>query len=436
MQAAPAVSPQESLAHPPHPLRVALLGYRSNPYSGGQGVYIKYLSKALAEAGHRVDVISGEPYPELDSRVRLVKIPGLNLFAADNHVTALRPRHLISATDVFEWFSMLSGGFPEPYTFGRRVVRHLKQHRHRYDIVHDNQSLSYGLLRLQSLGFPVLATIHHPIHSDRDIALAAANDWKERLLIRRWHHFLHMQSKVVRHLRHLVTVSQNSRTDIAEAFEVEAARIHLVYNGIDTEDFAPLANVTRTPCRIMATASADQPLKGLQYLVRAIAMLTERFPSIELTVVGKPKEDGPTEHLITELGLQRAVSFRHGIDTAEIRQLYAEASIAVVPSLYEGFGLPAGEAMACAVPVISTDGGALGEVVGDAGILVPTKDPAAIADAIETLLNDPARRHELAKRGRARIEQQFSWRHAAAEMAALYREVIASASAPGARAYS
>lgn len=408
-----------------------MLGYRSNPYSGGQGIYLKYLSKALAEAGHRVDVISGEPYPELDPRVRLVKLPGLNLFAAKNRVTALRARHLRSATDLFEWVSMLSGGFPEPYTFGRRVVRYLTHRRRDYDVVHDNQSLSYGVLRLQALGFPVLATIHHPIHSDRDIALAEAEDWGERALIRRWHHFLSMQTKVVRGLHHIVTVSQNSRRDIAASFGVDASRIHLVYNGIDTDDFAPVANVARRPWRIMATASADQPLKGLQFLLRAIAMLRERYPSIELTVVAKPKMDGPTRKLIAALGIDACVRFRHGIDAAEIRRLYAEAAIAVVPSVYEGFGLPAGEAMACGVPLISTSGGALAEVVGDAGVVVPPRDPAAIADAIHTLLQDPLRRDELAQRGRARVQQHFNWQRAATEIAALYREVIAGAGDEG-----
>lgn len=430
MQAAPTVSPEQDLARSEPPLRVALLGYRSNPFSGGQGVYVKYLSKALAAQGHRVDVISGEPYPDLDPSVRLIKLPGLNLFAVEDHVTALRPRHLLSPTDFFEWLSMLSGGFPEPYTFGRRVVAYLKRHRHEYDVVHDNQSLCYGLLRLEALGFPLLATIHHPIHADRDIALAAAEDWKHRLLIRRWHHFLRMQTKVVRRLRHIVTVSESSRRDIGHAFRIDPSSIHLVYNGIDTEDFAPLPDVERGTWRIMATASADQPLKGLEYLLRAIALLVDRYPRIELVVVGKPKEDGPTEKLIGALGLGPYVQFRHGIATADIRRLYAEAAIAVVPSVYEGFGLPAGEAMACGVPVVATNGGALAEVVGDAGVVVPTKDPGAMARAIETLLTDPARRRELSLRGRLRIETQFDWRHAATEMAALYREVMASRREP------
>ncbi len=405
------------------PLRIALLGYRSNPYSGGQGVYLKYLSRALTALGHTVDVISGEPYPELDDGVRLVPMPGLNLFEAPNHVTALRPRHLLSATDFFEWFSMLTGGFPEPYTFGRRARHWLLRHGS-YDIVHDNQSLSWGVLQLQRAGVPVITTVHHPITSDRDLALAATTTWQERLLIRRWHAFLRMQTRVARQLEHLVTVSHSSRRDIADAFGIDAARIHVVHNGIDIDDFRPLPHVPRQPGVIMATASADAPLKGLAVLLDALARVRRQMPDVRLELVGRPKPNGPTEHQIARLGLADVIRFHHGIDTTAIRELYARASLAVVPSLYEGFGLPAGEAMACGVPVVSSDGGALPEVVGDAGLLVPAGDPEALAGAITALLADAGERERLGRAGRMRIEQQFSWHTAARQMVALYRDVL------------
>ena len=235
---------------PERPLRIALLGYRSNPFSGGQGVYLHYLSAALTALGRKVDVISGEPYPELEPGVGLIKLPGLNLFAADNHVTALRPRHLRSATDTFEWWSMLTGGFPEPYTFCRRLYRYLAPRLGQYDLVHDNQSLGSGLLDLQKAGMPVVATVHHPITWDRDIALAHAASWSERALIRRWHGFLRMQARVAQRLEHLVTVSENSRRDIAAAFGLAPSRIHVVPNGIDTQRFRPLPGVQRAPWRI------------------------------------------------------------------------------------------------------------------------------------------------------------------------------------------
>lgn len=405
-------------------LKICLLGYRSNPYSGGQGIYIKFLSKALVDLGHRVDVISGEPYPELDERVRLIKLPGLNLFEVENHVTALRPRHLLSYTDFIEWWSMLTGGFAEPYTFGRRLVQYFKRHKPDYDIVHDNQSLCYGTLQLQKMGVPLLTTIHHPITSDLRIALQSAENWKMRLLIRRWHSFLRMQKKVVKRLENLVTVSEASRFDIAADFAVPENKLRIVHNGIDTEAFRPLPNVEREECTVMATASADAPLKGLDYLIRAIAELAGEMPELKLTVLGKLKKDGDTEKLINRLNIGDRITFHSGLSTDEVTALYARATCAVVPSIYEGFGLPAGEAMACGVPVISTDGGALPEVVGDAGITVPTRDASALASAIRVMLDDESLRQKLAERGRQRILEKFSWDVAAKEMEKLYRRII------------
>tara|TARA_B110000483_G_scaffold76942_1_gene95795 strand:+ start:1466 stop:2755 length:1290 start_codon:yes stop_codon:yes gene_type:complete len=405
-------------------LKICLLGYRSNPYSGGQGIYIKFLSKALVNAGHSVDVISGEPYPELDDSVRLIKLPGLNLFEADNHVTALRPRHLLSYTDFFEWFSMLTGGFPEPYTFGRRLVQYFKQHRPDYDIVHDNQSLCFGTLQLQKMSVPIITTIHHPITSDLRIALQSAETWKLRLLIKRWYSFLKMQKRVVKQLDNLVTVSHASRRDIATDFAIAETKLNIIHNGIDTSVFRPIPAIEPDEFNVMATASADVPLKGLDYLIRAISILANEIPELKLTVLGKLKEDGKTAKLIRQLGLENRIHFYSGLSSQEIAELYAKASCAVVPSIYEGFGLPAGEAMACGVPVITTNGGALPEVVGDAGITVQTRDHIALADAIRTLLGDSNLRRTLAAKGRSRILELFSWEVAASDMLQLYREVV------------
>ncbi|MGV0036315.1 MAG: glycosyltransferase family 4 protein [Candidatus Azotimanducaceae bacterium WSBS_2022_MAG_OTU7] len=405
-------------------LKICLTGYRSNPYSGGQGIYIKFLSKALVDAGHSVDVISGEPYPELDARVRLIKLPGLNLFEAKNHITALRPKHLLSYTDFFEWFSMLTGGFPEPYTFGRRLVQYFKRHQPDYDIVHDNQCLGYGMLQLQKMGVPVITTIHHPITSDRRIALQSADTWKLRLLIKRWHLFLNMQKKVVKQLDNLVTVSRASRQDIATDFAIAETNLHIVHNGIDTAMFRPMATIEPDEFNVMATASADVPLKGLDYLIQAVSILADEIPALKLTVLGKLKENGKTAKLIRQLGLEKRIHFHSGLRSQEVAELYANATCAVIPSIYEGFGLPAGEAMACGVPVISTNGGALPEVVGDAGIMVPTRDHLALADAIRTMLADSNLRHSLAAKGRARILELFSWEVAAGDMVQLYRKVI------------
>ena len=404
------------------PLRIALLGYRSAPFGGGQGVYMNYLSKALVDAGHSVDVISGPPYPHLDSRVRLIELPSLDLF--ENGLGSLRLHHLSSMSNIIEWSSKLTGGFAEPYTFGRRALKHLRSHRHEYDLIHDNQSLSYGMLQLQREGFPLVTTVHHPVTSDLRIALGAAPRWHQRLLIRRWHSFLGMQKKVVKQLRNVVTVSDCSRQDIARDFGLQPAGIGLVYNGIDTDTFRPLPQVQRLPMRLMATASADAPLKGVRYLLRAYAKLLQQFPELELLMVSKPQPGGRTERLVAKLGLTDKVKFVSGISTQEMVHYYAQASIAIVPSVYEGFGLPAGEAMACGVPVVSTNGGALPEVVGEAGVIVPAKSVDALADAIADLLADEQRRAALSAAGRQRILEKFSWQVCAAEMVNYYRLVL------------
>ena len=405
-------------------LNICLLGYRSHPFVGGQGIYLKYLSKALVDAGHQVDVISGPPYPDLDPRVNLIEIPSLDLFNADSHVRALRPRHLKSWSDFFEWWSMLTGGFAEPYTFTRRVAKYLKKSNHQYDVIHDNQSLGYGLLDLQDQGTPVIATVHHPITRDRQLALDASPNWKYRLLTRRWYSFLGMQSKVVRQLKHIVTVSEQSRGDISEAFDRPKKDISLIYNGIDTDTFKPQSHIERKPFRIMTTASADQPLKGLKFLLEAMASLKPLYPELELLVVGKLKEGGQTEQQLNQLNLGDSVKFVSGISTEKMVEFYSEASIAVSPSLYEGFGLPAGEAMSCGCAVISSDGGALPEVVGKAGLIVKAGDSIALANALKELLNDPKKRAIYGELGRARILETFCWKVAAQQFIQFYFQAL------------
>ncbi|MBL4583029.1 MAG: glycosyltransferase family 4 protein [Pseudomonadales bacterium] len=414
----------DALPQAHQPLRIALLGYRSKPFCGGQGIYIQFLSTALCDYGHQVDVISGPPYPNLDPRVRLIKIPSLELFEQFNWIPRTSPKNLLDSTNRFEYVSKLTGGFPEPETFGRRVVQYFRDNGCQYDIVHDNQSLCYGLLELQNMGVPLVTTIHHPITRDRRIELKSATGPWARLLVRRWHNFLSMQQKVVNKLNHVVTVSEHSRKDISDDFNRSEQRIDLVYNGIDTKQFKPIKGIERKPFRLMAMASADVPLKGLEFLLGALAILQKDYPELDLLLVGQPKPGGPTEKLINKLGIADKIQFVSGISTEQLVQYYVEATIAVTASLYEGFGLPIGEAMACGVPVVSSDGGALPEVVGDAGLVVPCGDAQALATAIGRLLDNPLLRIKLGEKGRQRILETFSWTVAAGEMTHLYQRVL------------
>ncbi|MDQ5985511.1 MAG: D-inositol 3-phosphate glycosyltransferase [Syntrophus sp. SKADARSKE-3] len=405
------------------PLKICLLSYRGNPTSGGQGVYIKYLSRALRDLGHEVDVISGPPYPELAENIILHPLPGLDLYNPDHLFRVAEYRDLLKPLNQLEFLSMCSGGFPEPYTFGRRVYEHLRRKRPDYDIIHDNQCLASDLLRIPSLGFPMVATIHHPITVDRDMELAAAPNWYKRMKVKRWYAFLGMQVRVSRRLSRIITVSECSKKDISREFGVSPDKFRVVPNGINTDFFYPLSGVERKPHHLLVTNSADTPLKGLKYLLLAVNNIRKRR-SIHLTVIGKPKKDGMIEHLVEQLGVKDVVHFTGRIEYEDFARYYAEATMAVIPSLYEGFGMPAGEAMACGVPVISTTGGALPEVVGDAGVLVPPGDSEALEKSIDDLLDDPQKRLHLGQAGLKRVGDSLTWEHAAKKTIAIYQEEI------------
>lgn len=381
------------------------------------------MSRALTALGHSVTVISGPPYPDLDDNVGLIELPSLDLYT--HGLASAAPGQLLrDPLARTEWLSKLSGGFVEPWTFGERVREWLLPRLADFDIVHDNQTLSDGVLDLQRAGVPLVTTIHHPITRDRRLALASEPRWTMKLLIARWHSFLTMQGRVARALDHIVTVSGASKRDIVADFGVDPGRITVMHNGVDADLFRPMPEVSRIPARIMATASADTPTKGLQVLLRAAAALVSDWPDLSLLLIGKPKPGGDTERLVAELGLVERVQWVSQVDHETMVRHYAQSSVAVVPSLYEGFGLPAVEAMACGIPLVSSDGGALAEVVGDGGVIVPAGDHRALAQALGELLADESARREWGARARARVEQHFCWTVCAQRLLDYYREQV------------
>ena len=413
------------------PLRIGLLTYRGNPRSGGQGVYVRHLSRELAALGHKVDVWSGQPYPELADTVGLKRVPGMDLWKekVDGRFRLPSPRELRDPINLSEYTRTITGGFAEPRTFSRRVARHFRQNgaREAYDIIHDNQCLGPGMLDLRRY-LPVVATVHHPVTMDRRIAIGSTRSIVKRYGLRRWYAFLPSQIRVARRLDRILTVSEASATDIARDYGIERQRINVVGNGIDLDVFRPQPEVARDENRIMTTMSADSPLKGLRFLLEALATLRKTRPRLTLTVIGEPTAGTKTRQLVGDLGLEAAVRFTGRVEAEEIVGTYARSALAVVPSLYEGFGFPAGEAMACEVAVVSTTAGALPEVVGGdgrCGLLVEPRSAPALARAIGLLLDDPHRRLEMGENGRKRVESMFSWRAAAERTAGAYREVIA-----------
>lgn len=408
-------------------LRVALLSYRSKVHSGGQGVYIRHLSRELAALGHDVEVISGPPYPELDPGPRLTRLPSLDLYREPDPFRIPHWREFRSAIDILEFLMMCTASFPEPLTFSLRSWRALVNRPRASwpDIVHDNQTLGYGMLLTRKAGLPVVATVHHPIAVDRRLELAAAT-LRKQFSIRRWYSFLRMQGRVARRLPAVLTVSQSSRADIISSFDVPADRMTVVPLGVEHDVFVPPSS-PRVPGRIVATASADVPLKGLVPLLEATARLrTER--SVELVVVGTVRPGGATAATIERLGLADSVRFIAGVSEADLVALFQSAQVAVVPSLYEGFSLPAVEVMACATPLVATTAGALPEVVGpdgEAALHVRPGDPGALTAAIARVLDDDALAARLGAAGRTRVLERYTWRVVAERTAAWYQQCLA-----------
>ena len=403
-------------------LNICLVSYRSNPHSGGQGVYLKNLARALTDLGHRVHVLSGPPDPQLPGDIPVQHIPGLDLYNPEDPFRIPTLRELSDPVNLLEWIGVSTMGFPEPFTFGLRAYHLLRGARHRFDVVHDNQILSYGIWAIKRM-IPTLATIHHPITVDRNLAVKSVSAFWKKIKHLRWHSFLRMQKIVSRTLSHIVTVSECAKRDIAEDFRIPADRFRVVPNGISTDLFYPIPEIEREKNRLIVTNSADIPLKGLYHLLQSIAQIAAKQP-IKLVVIGSPKKNGGIENLVRNLGIGHLIQFTGRIDHDTFVRQYARASVAVVPSLYEGFGLPAGEAMACGVPVVSTTGGALPEVVGDAGILVPPGDHRALTAAIVDLLSDSGKASALGWKGYHRIQEHFTWQKAAQKTVDAYQEVI------------
>jgi glycosyltransferase involved in cell wall biosynthesis len=414
------------MGRPGEHLRVALLVYRGNPHSGGQGVYTRYLSRELVGLGHRVTVFAGQPWPVLDEGVDFVPVPSLDLYRQPDPFRVPRPREFRSLIDVAEFGLMCTAGFPEPLTFSWRVRKLLAGMRGEFDLVHDNQCFGRGIAGIVDDGWPLVATLHHPITVDRALDLAHAKTLVRRVSLRRWYGFLGMQMRVAQRIPRIVTVSESSKRDIIDQMGVRPEQLAVVPVGVDHTLFRPLPSTERRPGRLMTTASADVPLKGLVPLLEALAKLrTER--EADLVVIGQPRPESSVGETIARLGLEGAVRFVSGVSDERLVELYAEASVAVVPSLYEGFSLPAVEAMACGVPLVATTGGALPEVVGtdgETGLLVEPGDPSALAVAVSRVLDDPALAARLAEAGRRRVLERFTWRACAEATVEHYRRAL------------
>ncbi len=407
-----------------------MLAYRGKPHVGGQGVYVREMSKALVELGHTVEVFGGPPYPDLDDKVPLHKFPSLEIF--NDHYPGRIPGfwEIKDYPDFIEVCSYLTGNFSEPLSFSMRAFRALKERSDEFDLVIDNGSLAYGNLKIQKkLGLPILGIIHHPITVDRRLELDNARTFLERLGKRRWYAFTRMQTRVCQKIQRIITVSESSKEDISHDHKVDINKIHVVPIGIDTDFFAPQTDIERIPGRIVSTASADVPLKGQKFLLEAIAKVRDEFPHVHLELVGKQREGSTTAETLNQLGLDDIVRFNQGISYKELVNLLASAEVAIVPSLYEGFSIPAIEALSCGAPLIASTGGALPEVAGphlETCLAVPPGDSDALADQIKYAFQNPDLCRKIGLAGRQRVIEKWSWRESAITTAEHCRTLLSS----------
>lgn len=407
-------------------VKIGLLSYRGNPYCGGQGIYLTYLANELVKLGHEVHVVVGPPWPLFIQGATVHPVENFNFFGKKrDFLPSQNPFKIFSPLHFYEFSASRFGVFPEIKAFSFRAFFKLVELAkiHRFDILHDNQCLGYGMLLWKFLGIPVVSTLHHPLSIDRAAWFEQPANLRQKLK-RVLYYPLVMQRIVSNRLDRIITVSRDSAREITRAFGVPAEKIRVVYNGLDSQEFAPLPDVTKKSGSLIFVGNSEDRKKGLLYLLQALTYLPE---NVTLTVVDGGAPQRSFAPLLTEkYEIDHRVHFTGKIGPGELVRLYCNAEIAVVPSLYEGFGFPAAEAMACELPVVASTAGALPEVVGEegAGILVPPRNAPALAQAVRRLLHDPELRLQMGRAARRRVLGLFTWENAAKQMVEVYQEVI------------
>jgi len=417
-------------------MNICFLMYHGSMYSGGQGIYLYYLTRELMRLGHEVHVIAGPPYPTMAEGVQVHRLESFSWFrfveARREFLDRPNPLEFFYPLNLFEFASTRAGIFSLMFTFSLRAVAKFQElhRRHPFDIVHDNQGLGIGLLLIKSCGVPMVATIHHPLSIDVRNAVAQATGpiEKARRLI---YYPIFMQEFVARRLDRIITVSEASARMVELAFAVPRQQMDVIYNGIDTDMFRPL-RVAKQPNEIIYVSNSEDRNKGAPYLLQALRYLRDST-DYRLTFVDRPREQlRLAPRLLRRYGLSTRVRFTGRVTTPQLVRHYCRAQMSACPSLYEGFGLPAAEAMACGLPVVATTGGALPEVVEDGvtGILVPPADAHALAEAMDTFMRDAQLRRRMGQAGRQRILEKFNWRKAALQTEAVYQQVCEPSPAP------
>ena len=403
-------------------LKIAFLSYRSDPFSGGQGIYIKNISEALHNRGHEITIFSGNPLPEVNKAIKVVRIETPGFFETFDSLERLKiftslEKNRLNFMDFFETFT---GTFTEPVFFGERLVKnkYFQETIDEFDIFHDNQSISsYPETVLKKL----VTTLHHPIHVDKEIDLTSEKSFLSRLSIKRWYSFLNFQKKNLKAVKKVISPSLSSKNDICRYFDYPSKNISVIWNGINLDD-CKFHQRESFNANFVTIISADVPMKNLKTVLKALYLLKQEGINAKLTIVGDLREDN--NKLIDRLGLTKEITYKSKLPRKQLIQSLNNADIGIAPSKYEGFGFPLVEMIATGLPVIVSDKASLPELAGNAGLIFNSSDSNDLKEKMKELIENAALRNKVTENSKLRRDDFFGWDEYAKKLEDLYKEII------------
>ena len=403
-------------------LKIAFLSYRSDPFSGGQGIYIKNISEALHNRGHEITIFSGNPLPEVNKAIKVIRIETPGFFETFDSLERLKifsslEKNRLNFMDFFETFT---GTFTEPVFFGERLVKnkYFQETVDEFDIFHDNQSISsYPETVLKKL----VTTLHHPIHVDKEIDLASEKSFLSRLSIKRWYSFLNFQKKNLKAVKKVISPSLSSKNDICRYFDYPSKNISVIWNGINLDD-CKFHQRESFSANFVTIISADVPMKNLKTVLKALYLLKQDGLNAKLTIVGDLREDN--KKLIDRLGLTKEITYKSKLPRKQLIQALNNADIGIAPSEYEGFGFPLVEMIATGLPVIVSDKASLPELAGKAGLIFNSDDSNELKEKMKELVENKTLRNKVTENSKLRRDDFFGWDEYAKKLEDLYKEII------------
>ncbi len=403
-------------------LKIAFLSYRSDPFSGGQGIYLKNVCESLADYGHEITIYSGSPLPIVSSKISIVEVETPKYFETFSFSKRIKifknqPKSPLEFQDFFE---TITGTFSEPMFFGQRLQRnnHFKANEKKYDVFHDNQSLGIYPNTIKSR---LVTTLHHPIQIDRSIDLMNEKSVLKRISISRWYSFLNFQEANVFSSRLVITPSNNSKNDITKFFKYPSNQIEVLWNGINLDDFQ-FRKKKDFGKKLVTIISSDVPMKNLKNILIGFSIALKNDEGLTLTIIGDVREENLK--LIKSLGLDDFVIIHQKLTKKKLIEILSACDIGISGSLYEGFGFPLIEMIAIGLPILASNKGSLPEIMGDAGITFNPYDPNELSDSIQKLVNNDEMQNKISSNCQIRRDDFFGWDEYAKKLEFFYQKII------------